>query len=487
MIYKTYISKSNTIVNGSELNTSLSPVSALIYGRKDKYSRFLFYFDHSHVKELYEDGTMPDMSKMTHTLHITNAGSLDFTRVHDCGKEVITDTEKYRAASFDLIFFLIPKPWDEGKGFDYQYTFLNKDFYSHFNVDKERLISKDACTWYNRRTFIPWDEEGVYSTDTLSVEYDKFSSGDTTSKVIGRLRFQMGNEDVVLDVTDVMNKFITGELENYGIGVAFTPLYELSDTRKENYLSLITDKTNLWFAPYVETRYCDKVSDDRGRFTIGKKNKLYLYCTIGEHLEDLDSNPTVTIKDTNDEVVYENLESTKFSKGIYYIELSVTGEVGDMFYDIWQNLYYQGMKLDDVEMDFVLQSPSNFFMLGNAIQEDTTFSPSVSGIKEKEQIFRGDVRKLVITARPSYTTNKIQLIDSMDIRLYVKDGMAEIDCISWDMVNKTSNENFYVIDTSMLIPNRYFVDVRIRYGMSSIVHHDVLTFDIVEDKTNKYA
>mgnify|MGYP007092183507 CR=1 FL=1 len=75
----------------------------------------------------------------------------------------------------------------------------------------------------------------------------------------------------------------------------------------------------------------------------------------------------------------------------------------------------------------------------------------------------------------------------MDFRLYVKDGNAEIDCISWDMINKTPNENFYVLDTNMLIPNRYFVDVRIKYGMSTIIHHDLLTFDIVEDKTNKFA
>ena len=487
MVYKTYISKSNTIVKDSPLNTSLNPVSSLIYGRDGLYSRFLCYFDHSKVKEMYESGVMPDMGKMTHTLHITNAGSLDLSRLHDCGISEITDHNKFRALSFDLIFFLIPDEWDEGKGFDYKKTFYNKGFYGKFNVDKERLLSTDACNWFQKRNFMPWDEEGIYSIDTLSREYDKFASGDTDSIVIGMQRFQVGNEDVELDITDIMNRFITGELENYGIGIAYSPLYELEDVGKENYFAMITDKTNMWFAPYVETRYCDKISDDRGRFTIGKKNKLYLYCTIGEHLEDLDEMPTVMIKDTNEETVYEDVEVKKFSRGIYYIEVSLDGEPGDMFYDVWQNLWYNGQHIEDVELDFVLKPVSSYFMLGNSIQDDTQFTPTMSGIQEKEQIFRGDIRKLIINAVPNYTKNTVQLIDSIDIRLYVKDGMAEIDCISWDLVNKTPNENFYVLDTSMLIPNRYFVDVRIRYGMSSIVHHDVLTFDIVEDKTNKYA
>ena len=43
------------------------------------------------------------------------------------------------------------------------------------------------------------------------------------------------------------------------------------------------------------------------------------------------------------------------------------------------------------------------------------------------------------------------------------------------------------LDTNILIPQRYFVDVRIKYGMNSIIHHDVLSFDIVDDLNNKYA
>jgi hypothetical protein len=126
--------------------------------------------------------------------------------------------------------------------------------------------------------------------------------------------------------------------------------------------------------------------------------------------------------------------------------------------------------------------------IGNSLNAtNVSFVPSISGIKQIEQIKRGDIRKLIISAKPNYTVNTTQLVDSMDIRLYVKDGTREIDVIEWDSVNKSFSENFYMIDTNILIPQRYYVDVRIKYGLNTIIHHDVLSFNIVDDLNNRYA
>ena len=497
MITKTYFDKVNTIISGSKINTSLNPIAELVYGNKGVVSRTLLYFNHNRVKELIDNGTMPNIEKMRHILHITNAGSIDFTQLHDIEGSSINDSKKVRATSFTLIFFLIPLPWDGGKGFDYSKNYFNIDFYSKVATDQERLISTDACNWFQRMNGLPWDEEGVYTNDTLSKEYDKFSAGEP-SIIIGRQHFDIGNENIELDITDTFNKFINGELENYGIAIAYTPMTELTETKFENYLGLLTNHTNTFFEPYVETRYDDFISDDRSNFVLNKNNKLYLYCTIGDTLQDLDVNPTVTIKDNNDEVVTDSngkemidIESTKYSKGIYYIDLNLSKndfKADTMLYDTWGGIVYQGTNLDDVELDFTLKSPMNFFSIGNSLNPtNATFTPSISGIREQEQIKRGDVRKLVIMTKPSYTMNTVQLIDDMDIRLYIKDGTSEIDVFSWDKVNKSFSENFYMIDTNILIPQRYYVDVRIKYGMDSIIHHDVLSFDIVNDLNNKYA
>jgi hypothetical protein len=275
-----------------------------------------------------------------------------------------------------------------------------------------------------------------------------------------------------------------GELENYGIGIAYSPMLELNEGAIENYTGFLTNKTNTFFEPHVETFYDDYVSDDRNHFSLDKNNKLYLYCNIGGDTENLDELPTC-------EVEGKEYEVKQFSKGIYYIDINLSRhdfKPNTMLYDTWGNIIYQGTKLDDVELDFTLKTTSNFFNIGNSLNTtNVTFTPNIIGIKQQEQIKRGDIRKMIISAKPSYTNNTIQLVDEMDLRLYIKDGTREIDVIEWDRVNKSFSENFYMIDTNILIPQRYYVDIRIKYGMNSIVHHDVLSFDIVDDLNNKYA
>ena len=495
MIYRTYLEKANTIISNSKLNTGLNPILVLRYGKDTVVSRVLVYFDHSKVKGLMDDGIMPNPEKMRHILKITNAGSLDFTQLHKCETSDINGDKRVRATSFDLIFFLVPKDWDAGKGFDFSKNYFNAGFYSRNQKDPERLVSEDGSNWFQRMNGLVWDEPGVYSNDTLAAEYDKWAAGEE-SIVIGRQHFDVGNESIELHITDTFNKFLYGDLENHGIGIAFSPLLEVTEDDVENYFSCLGPKTNTFFEPFVETRYSDVVMDDRANFVLGKKNRLYLYCTIGDQLENLDINPTVTIRDGNGEIIRDSVNremtlimSKKQSKGVYYVEFKLPRDVepDTMFYDTWTNIQYQGGVLDDVELDFTVKQSSNYFNIGNSTSvTNVTFTPSVSGIQEKEQILRGDVRKLVIKAKPSYSTNTVQLVDDMSIRMYVMDGEREIDVIEWDAINKGFAENYYLIDTGMLIPQTYHIDIRIKYGMNSIIHHDVLKFDIVSSLNNKY-
>lgn len=500
MIYKTYLSKMNSIIKGSDVNTGINPISELIYGKN--LTRILCYFDHNKIKKMMEDGTMPDKSKITHRLKITNAGSIDHIMLHHEETSSIDGSLKRRASSFDLIFFLIPKTWDAGKGFDYNANALNEDYYDTKQKDRNRLVSTDGCNWYQRRNGLPWEEEGIYSNKLLSDEYDNFSSELGSKIIFARQRFDIGGENIDLDITEIVNKFVSGELENNGIGIAFTPALErLGEDEKasvshvENYVGFFTPKTNIFFEPYVETQYHDYINDDRANFVLGKDNKLYLYCNLGGQLTNLDESPTVTITDDYGEVVtdadgnpLESIQAKQFSNGVYYIDLKITGREPDtMLYDTWDNVIYNGTKLEPVELDFTLKNVNMFFNIGNRIEATKRFSPNVSGINDSERIKRGDVRKLTISARVQYEQNDYELINGIETRLYVMDGTRELDVLEWEPVNKSFLENYTVIDTNSLIPQRYYLDVKIKYGMEEIIHHDVIHFDIVDDINNKYT
>ena len=480
MLKRTYLTKFTTVIKDSDVNTGLNPVAELCYG--DTVTRLLCYFDHTEIKRMVEDKTFPNIKKLKHTLKITNVGSFDKTEFN-CGEmSSVTNELKYRAASFDLIFFLVPMEWDNGKGFDFTSQFYDKGLYRFIGTnpqDTNKLVSTDGANWYQARNGYPWKEEGVYSNKTLSKEYDNFSSDEGSSIIIGRQHFDMGNEDISLDITDVFNKFINGELPNYGLGIAYTPMTELYEDadKTERYSSFFTPKTNTFFEPYVETVYDDVISDDRSHFVMDKDNKLYLYCNIGGMLVNLDELPTCEIDGTLYEV-------KQFSKGIYFIEINTPSsdfKPYTMLYDTWDNIKYHGVNFGAVEMDFTLLPNEKYFNFGSTIKQEEKLIPSVYGINPSERIKRGDIRKVNILARVKYSKTKAQLVDNMYARVYVKDGNRELDVLPYEQVNKTSDENYFLIDTSMLIPNRYYIDVKIEYNREVIYSKEILQFDIVNE------
>lgn len=269
-----------------------------------------------------------------------------------------------------------------------------------------------------------------------------------------------------------------------------------SESIRDNYVGFLTDKTNTFFEPYVETNYDDYISDDRANFVIDKNNRLYLYCTIGGKLTNLDKLPICTVSgssyNSNSEPIdySQTYEVKQQSVGVYYIDIKLSHndfKADTMLFDTWSGIIYQGSELKPVELDFTLKNPSVWFNIGKSIEDEPTFTPSVFGIASNEVIKRGDIRKLGVVTRVNYTPNQVQLIDGIEARLYTKDGESEIDVIKWEHLNKTITESYMIIDTGMLIPQNYYIDVKINYGMQSIIHHDMIHFKIVDDLNNKYA
>jgi hypothetical protein len=476
MVIKTYLDKVNTIIKDSAINTGLNPISELIYGLKT--TRLLLYFDVNNIKDSFVKNGVTDKSYVKHILKMKNCGMVS-DNLYKMTDKFDTNGVKLRTSSFDLIFFLIPQVWDEGKGFDYEFTFFNqgvlKDKYTSFAVDSSKLIVTDGCNWYQGRNGCLWDEEGIYSNDTLSKEYDNFSSKDGSTVIIARQHFDKGIEDINVDITDTVNKFISGELKNYGIGIAFTPMTELTESDDENYVGFFTNHTNTFFEPYLETTYDDTILDDRNNFILDKKNRLYLYSNIGGFLTNLDELPRCTI---NDEV----MDVHQAAEGIYYVEVFFSSKdysPNVMFYDVWDNIKYDGVQLDAVELDFVTKASQHFFQIGNNIGKCESHKPILYGIKYDETILRGDKRKVVVISKEEYKRNHNKVLDKLEYRLYVKDGEQEITVIDYQPINRALNENYFIIDTKILVPQQYYVEVKYNENMEEKRYLNVLSFKVV--------
>lgn len=457
MVIRTYFDRNNTIIYNNITNVGRNPITELYYGGSgaaNSYTRFIFQFDETRIQELYDNKTYPDLTKLKHTLRLTNTGAFDTDLL---GKT--TCKGKDRACSFDLIVFPITQDWDEGNGYDYgDCTYIG-----------EGSQSFCASNWIEAQTNTNWTEAGVYS-------------GSPT--VLATQHFEQGNENIEIDITSIVNGYLTGDT-NYGLGIAFTKALEATETTKHQYVGFFTRHTQTFYEPFVETIYQDTVNDDRSDFYIDKDNELYLYSNLGGVPTNLDALPGVVIRDGNGNI-YQNIPSsavTQVTKGVYKVSVNVSGNTDNVdcigFTDTWTGITINGVSRPDIELDFVLRDSNKYYNIGDNYSLPKKVGLSVSGIKLDERIYRGDIRRVNISTRIPYTIDQKQVVDSLKYRLYVKEGRNEFTVINFQEVNMANNANYFLLDTQSLVPGTYYLDIKVESNQEVTTTKEVISFDIV--------
>jgi len=112
---------------------------------------------------------------------------------------------------------------------------------------------------------------------------------------------------------------------------------------------------------------------------------------------------------------------------------------------------------------------------------------NVSGIRRDERIKRGDIRRVTVTARIPYTTNQTAVIDGLQYRLYVREGRNEFTVIDFQDVERSFNHNYFLLDTESLIPNTYYLDVKVTSNNEVTTIKDTLSFDITGQANDRIS
>ena len=497
----TFLDKCCTIVKGSKANLGLNPVAELNMGLQT--TRALVHFNTDHLKELVDDKVIADTGKTKHVLKLTNCSSVNVNDNRKVYAGVSGIEGKIRASSVDVILFVLPKDFDEGKGFDYEDTFW---------FSGRKFESFRGCNWFNGETNKPWcnDEAeegklgygpGVYTDNYLYEQYKKYLSGEGSDIIIASQHFDYGAENFEMDITEYVNDVISGKRNNHGLGVAFSPDYEQYDYLNERkdivangfkeclsrgvvpqyYIGFFTNHTNLFFEPYLETTYSEYINDDRQKFFKGKDNRLYLYCNANGEPTNLDELPTCTIEGTEYPV-------TQATKGVYYATVRLNDAEDDsILTDVWSNIKLNGEELENVEMEFTVHKRSTFFTIGNNIGERRDLVPYISGINDAEKIRIGDVRRVDVDFRIPYTTNQKAIFDSAEYRIYVKDANREVDVYDYQPMECAFLQNFFVIDTSEMVPGEYFVDIKVKTGLNVKFYREITRFTVASNVTDYFV
>jgi hypothetical protein len=283
-------------------------------------------------------------------------------------------------------------------------------------------------------------------------------------------------------MTDEINGILGGSITGVtGWGIAYVPAVENITGLTENYsVGFFTRHTQTFYEPFLETSYVDLIEDDRNAFYSNKQNKLYLYSYINGDFQSLDENPTVVIRDLSDDVV-TTLTGCQITKGIYQITVSaITATTPCMFTDTWSNLKYNGATLPTITNDLTILPFSEYFTLGYESKDPVLYGFDYYGIKQNERILNTEIRKVGVIIKRAYTANQAIKPVNAQYRIYVKQGQTEVQVQDWTQINRSSNEYYFVFDTTDKIPNEYFVDIKVYSSGEVNTYKRTLQFQIVD-------
>ena len=244
-------------------------------------------------------------------------------------------------------------------------------------------------------------------------------------------------------------------------------------------MGLFTRHTQTFFEPFIETHYNDHIVDDRVDFYLNKNNRLYLYVNVDGKMTNLDELPTCSIQNIN---LPSNLVVKQQTKGVYYVELFASDQIFDSYVeykDIWSNIKIKGVNRPDIRLKFVPKEDNDYYQLGSDVSEPIRYGISVSGIKREEKINQGEDRRVNVHLRKPYTVGEHDVVTNVYYKLYIKQGANMVEILDWQPVNRLYNSNTFNINTTWLVPQVYYVDIKVERNSEINIYNEELKFTVL--------
>jgi hypothetical protein len=240
-----------TRATGSNMGLSDSLEVFRIYGQQNsgssELSRILVQFPITDITTDRTNGVLPASGNVSFYLRMFNAEH-PFTLPRN----------------YNMIISTVSRAWDEGTG-----------------LDMESYSDSGSCNWMAAAS--------ASSGDTAWTT----AGGDYQAEPRFTASFEEGTEDLEIDVSDAVERWIAGSRTNYGFGI-----------RLENETALSSSYTKKFFArgsefffkrPVIEARWDSATRDDRGNFYFSSSlatsednlNTLYLYNHVRGRLRDI--------------------------------------------------------------------------------------------------------------------------------------------------------------------------------------------------------
>ena len=355
MAFKRYwATKDNTITNAYEQNlrtratgSSMGASDILeifkIYGQSTtgssaaahELTRVLIQFPVT-GSGIYEQGTKSIKADRT-AGNIPASGSVNFyLKLYNAAHSQTTPR------NYAIVGAALSKDWQEGLG-------LDMDEYTDKNSQRA------GSDWISASLGVKWTTEGG------DWDYND-SSGFTAS-------FDSGVEDLEVNITPIVEKWIAGTSNNYGLILRLAPDQEGTGVERSYYTKKFFGRTSEYFLkrPIIEARWDASTKDDRGNFYFSSSlateadnlNTLYFYNYVRGRLRSIPLNESAIVvvslysgssgTPTGSKFALSkggnvvsaadtNATASEVSTGVYAASISVTGSARSLtnIYDVWQ-------------------------------------------------------------------------------------------------------------------------------------------------------
>lgn len=214
--------KANLTQRGTGSNMGASDILEMfsIYGQQDsgssELSRILIKFPVTDIQTARTNGQIPASGSCSFYLRMFNAPH---------GQTLPKDTT--------AIIQPISRSWDEGYG-----------------LDMEDYSDRDAANWEYATSNITWTSNG----------------GDYLSSPTYSASFATGLEDVSVDISPLVEQWISGTTNNYGVGLRLTSSLENDSNSYYTKKFFARRSENYMQRPVIEVRWDSSRKDNRGNF-----------------------------------------------------------------------------------------------------------------------------------------------------------------------------------------------------------------------------
>lgn len=439
-----YPTKENTIVSGvyANYNSSQNAVTDLWYGGGigvrpeflNSISRHLIQFDLDGLRSKISSFEINTALTVTYRLRMKN--SIPSDKVLDKEQE-FNLIQRSIAASFDLIAFPIDKAWDEGRGYDIikQRSLVNQ-------LAEHRLTG--YSNWHSATTVDGWTEAGVFTDPSASTQYNSTQ------------HFAIGNEDIDMDITPMVQDWLSGGSENNGLAIAYRRDYELMSGNTRYISSFFTNKTNYAYKPFLEVVFDgQQIMDDRMQMTNNRVGRLFLYTFSGNTSANYYSASTVSILDSNGASVHAGLVPTQMEKGAYYVDVFMSGASrGQKYKDVWNGISFNP-PYDQQNITQSFSIKDNYYT--SNLPDINAYSMGVYGVENGTTFYNDEVIRVYCDLRVNYSIYPPDKSYNLKYRLVMNE---EEEVIPWTNINQVvlngKKNNYFMLDTSWLLHNQTY-------------------------------